>query len=97
MSTPTIAIKPELAELIHAKVASGLYHSPEDVILEGLRLISEQDEIRRMRLENLRKEIQKGLDSSERGDVLTFSSGAEIAAHIAVEGRKILADRKLLK
>jgi len=94
MSTSTIAIKPELAELLHAKVASGLYHSPEDVILEGLRLISEQDEIRRLRLENLRKEIQKGDDSLERGDFLRFSSGEELANHIEAEGRKILADRK---
>ena len=59
--------------------------------------ITEQDEICRLRLEELRREIQKGIDSSERGDVLTFSSSEELAKHIEAQGRKIPADRKARK
>jgi len=46
------------------------------------------------RLKELRREIQKGIDSSERGDTLVFSSSKELMAHIETEGRRILADRK---
>ena len=36
-----ISLTPELEELIHQKVASGLYHSASEVIREGLRLLKE--------------------------------------------------------
>ncbi len=92
MATMNISITPQLAQLINDKVTSGRYHSASEVIREGLRLLKEQDEIRRLRLEELRKEIQKGVDQLERGEAKTFSSGEELAAHIEAEGRKILVE-----
>ena len=93
MPTMNISLTSELAELVNEKVTSGMYHSASEVIREGLRLLKEQDEIRRIRLEELRREIQKGTDSLERGEARIFQSGEELAAHIEVEGRKILAER----
>ena len=97
MATLNISLTPELAALINEKVSSGMYHSASEVVREGLRLLKEQDEIRRLRLGELRREIQKGADSLERGEGKVFHSGEELAAHIEAEGRKILADRKRRK
>src|SRR5689334_10740110 len=97
MASLNISLTPELVELINRKVTSGMYHSASEVVREGLRLLQEQDEIRRLRLEELRREIQKGADSLERGEAREFHSGEELAAHIEAEGRKLLADRKRRK
>ena len=46
-------------ELVSRKVASGMYESSEQVVQEALRLLEERD----LKLQVLRSEIQKGLDS----------------------------------
>lgn len=64
-----ISITPELEELISAKVKSGMYNSASEVIREGLRLLKEQDELRELRMKELKKDIQKGYDSAAEGNV----------------------------
>lgn len=54
-----VSLTPELEQYIRTKVDSGRYLSASEVVREALRLL-EQKEIR---LEELRVEIQKGLDS----------------------------------
>jgi antitoxin ParD1/3/4 len=54
-----VSLTPELEQYIRTKVDSGRYLSASEVVREALRLL-EQKEIR---LEDLRVEIQKGLDS----------------------------------
>ena len=93
MPTLNISLTSELAELVHEKVTSGMYHSASEVIREGLRLLKEQDEVRRLRLEELRREIRKGTESLERGETRIFHSGEELATHIEAEGRKLLGKR----
>ncbi len=97
METVNVPLTPELAELVNAKVANGLYPSATEVIRAGLRLLQEQDEIRRLRLEELRREIERGEASLARGESRVFHSGEELAAHIEAEGRKLLAERKAIK
>jgi antitoxin ParD1/3/4 len=63
-----VSLTPELEELINQKVNSGLYHSASEVIREALRLLKEQDELRQVRLEQLRKEIAIGLEQLDRGE-----------------------------
>lgn len=58
-----IYLMPQLEEFVKQKIESGLYHSASEVIRDALLLMEEIDRIREMRLEALRKEIQKGLDS----------------------------------
>jgi antitoxin ParD1/3/4 len=64
-----VSLTPELEELINQKVSSGLYHSASEVIREALRLLKEQDELRKFRLEQLRKEVAIGIDQGNRGQV----------------------------
>ncbi len=60
-----VSLTPELEKLVQEKVASGLYNSASEVIRESLRLLHERDRVREIRLEELRKEIQKGLASGQ--------------------------------
>ena len=52
-----------LEEFVRDKVDSGLYNSASEVVRDALRLLEEQDQFRKAKLEALRGEIQKGLDS----------------------------------
>ncbi len=41
-----VNLTPELEELIHSKVRSGLYNNQSEVVREALRLLAEQDRLR---------------------------------------------------
>ncbi|MEW4566795.1 type II toxin-antitoxin system ParD family antitoxin [Tautonia sp. JC769] len=64
-----VSLTPELEKLIQDKVESGMYPSVSEVVGEALRLLEERDRIRDMRREDLRKEIQIGIDQADRGEV----------------------------
>jgi antitoxin ParD1/3/4 len=58
-----ISLTPVLEHLVKSKVESGLYHSASEVMREALRLLEERDQLRELRLRELRSDIQKGIDS----------------------------------
>ena len=60
-----VSLTPQLEELVKKKVESGLYTSASEVMREALRLLDERDRLRSMRIEELRTEIRKGLESGE--------------------------------
>lgn len=78
-----ISLTPHLEELVKSKIDSGLYNSASEVMLDALRLLDERDQLRKLRLDELRHEIQKGIDSGEA----TSLNMEEIKAR----GRKRLA------
>lgn len=84
-----VSLTPELEELVNQKVESGLYNSASEVIREGLRLLKEQDDLRRIRQEEVRREVLKGYEQSQRGQ----SQPLDVEA-IKTQGRKRLAARK---
>lgn len=84
-----VSLTPELEEMVSQKVESGLYNSASEVIREGLRLLKEQDELKRIRQEELRREVLKGYEQAQRGD----SRPLDVEA-VKAEGRKRLAAHK---
>jgi antitoxin ParD1/3/4 len=64
-----VSLTPELEQLIHKKVETGLYLSASEVVREALRLLEERDKFQAMRFEEVRKEIQIGIDQADRGEV----------------------------
>ena len=60
-----ISLTPQLESLVKAKVDSGLYGSASEVMRDALRLLEERDRRQSLRVEELRAEIKKGLDSGE--------------------------------
>ena len=84
-----ISLPPELENLINEKVKSGLYSSPGEVIRESLRLLQEQDELRRIRKDELRREIMLGVEQIRRGDFIEVKSSEmkDFADRIVKEAR----------
>jgi len=72
----TIELTPELQEIISRELASGRYRSEQEVIAQGLRLLEE----RAIRLAELRREIDVGLEELARGEGVRFDSRAELDA-----------------
>lgn len=84
-----VSLTPELEELVNQKVESGLYNSASEVIREGLRLLKEQDDLKQIRQEEVRREVLKGYEQSQRGE----SRPLDVET-IKVKGRKRLAARR---
>lgn len=63
-----ISLPPELEKIINEKVESGLYNSPSEVVRESLRLLQQQDELKRIRRDELRREIMLGREQIQSGD-----------------------------
>ncbi len=75
---------------IQSLLESGRYSTASEVMRDGLRLIEEREERRKAKLEALRAEIQKGLDS---GPAREFDPKT-LAAEIKARGRQRLAAAK---
>lgn len=66
-----ISLTPELEHLIDQKVKSGMYNSASEVVREALRLFMERDQLKQMKLDDLRNQIQIGIDAADRGELLS--------------------------
>lgn len=92
-----VSLTPELETLINEKVKSGNYNSASEVVREALRLLKEEDELKRIRREEVRREVMKGVADMEAGRYTTISNEADaqkMISKIKREGRKELAKRK---
>jgi antitoxin ParD1/3/4 len=58
-----ISLTPQLEEMIRQKIASGSYSSASEVVREALRLMELEDQMRELKLERLRQDLQDGIDS----------------------------------
>jgi len=63
--TMNVSLSPQLEAMVKDKVASGLYTSASEVVREALRLMEQQDQLRSLKLQQLRHDIQEGLSSGE--------------------------------
>jgi len=69
-----ITLTPELEDLLKEEIVSRDYHSPNDVLREGLLLLEAVKLSRQERIENLRREVQKGVDDMRNGRYKTYRS-----------------------
>lgn len=86
-----VSLTPQLEELVQRKVESGLYNSASEVIREALRLLDEQDRLKQLRLDELRKDITVGLEALGRGESIPFDAAA--VERVKASGRKRLTAR----
>ncbi|WP_065751615.1 type II toxin-antitoxin system ParD family antitoxin [Bradyrhizobium paxllaeri] len=77
-------------QMIEGLIESGRYSTASEVMRDGLRLVEEREERRKAKLEALRAEIQKGLDSGPMEEV----NISEWIESIKTRGRQRLAARK---
>jgi antitoxin ParD1/3/4 len=76
---------------IEKLIESGRYSTASEIIRDGLRLIEEREQSREAKLEWLRAEIQKGLDS---GPAQEFDSKT-LAEEVKARGRQRLAAQQV--
>jgi antitoxin ParD1/3/4 len=77
-----VNLTPELETLVLNKVKTGRYNSASEVVREALRLFEERDHLRKLQLRELRKQINQGWASLERGEAV---DGAEFFRTLARE------------
>jgi antitoxin ParD1/3/4 len=63
--TMNVNLSPQLEDMVRQKVTSGLYTSASEVVRDALRLMEEKDQLRAIKLEQLRQDIKDGLNSGE--------------------------------
>jgi antitoxin ParD1/3/4 len=83
-----ISLTPKINQWISEKVASGLYGSADEVILEGLRLLKRQEEQRLAMVQDLRQEILVGVRQLDGGKSDVFND--LVIADIKANGRERL-------
>lgn len=81
----SVALGTHFEAFIKAQLATGRYNNVSEVVREGLRLLEDQEALRRLKLERLRTDIQAGLDS---GPATPLDMDA-----VKAEGRRLRAAR----
>ena len=89
-----VTLTPDLEKLVREKVASGIYNSAGDVVREALRLLQRKEEAERMRLEELRRDLEAGAAQIKQGDYKEYPSAEELIDDIETRGKQRLADRQ---
>jgi len=86
-----VHLTPELETLVQNKVKTGRYNSANEVVREALRLFEERDHIRQLQIEELRKKINEGWASLERGEGM---NGQEFFLALGREERALARKHK---
>ena len=80
-----VSLTPELEQFVQGKVESGLYNNASEVVREGLRLLKENDEIRR----KWREQVEHGWTQAQAGQVVDGRKAvAEIRARLKARTKK---------
>ncbi len=82
-----VSLTPELETLVNEKVESGDYNSASEVVRAALRLLKEEDELRRIRREELRREVMKGVEEIRNGHGKSYSSAESLAESVINRGK----------
>ncbi len=91
-----VSLTPELEKFIENKVKSGRYHTASEVVRESLRLLEREDQLLEFKRNELRREIEKGVEQIRNGEYLEVNSDGEwmqFLEDVKARGRARRADR----
>jgi antitoxin ParD1/3/4 len=74
MTTLSITFRDEDDRFIQEAVKSGNYLTQSEVVATALELLKAREELRRIRREQLKVEIQKGVEQLDRGETAEFTA-----------------------
>lgn len=78
-----IVLPPDLEALVQRQLTSGKYKSALEVILAGVQLLEQQEDIYEGRLQELQQEARIGWEASQRGEVVDGTAAmAQIRANL---------------
>ncbi|MBP9090677.1 type II toxin-antitoxin system ParD family antitoxin [bacterium] len=72
-----VSLTPELEDFVNDKVKTGLYNSASEVVRESLRLLRRQDELEKLQLHELRREIQSSIEQTDAGEGIPIEAVRE--------------------
>jgi antitoxin ParD1/3/4 len=78
-----VSLPPELERFVNEQVDHGQFATEEEVVCEALRLLQRNEQLDRLKLEELRQLVSVGLEQAERGEVALLDMAA-----IRAEGRR---------
>lgn len=74
-----VNLGPTLDKFVAKMLDSGLYQSQSEILREGLRLLKEREDLKNLRLAELREAIAQGAEQADCGELL---DGPEVSASI---------------
>ncbi len=82
-SAMQIVLPPDVEALVQRQLTSGKYKSALEVILAGVQLLEQQEDIYKGRLQELQQEARIGWEASQRGEVVDGTAAmAQIRANL---------------
>lgn len=82
-----VSLTPELENFVQRKVKAGRYNSASEVVREALRLLEDHDKLRATQIEEFRAELDRRIESLDRGEGI---DGESVFAGI----RRMSAERR---
>jgi antitoxin ParD1/3/4 len=82
MPTRNISLTPEQDAFIEEAVKSGEYQNASEVVRDGLRALQQHQAENALKLEVLRKQIDRGIDALNRGEFIELME-VELEAYFA--------------
>lgn len=78
-----IVLPPELEDVVQRQLASGRYQTAIEVILAGVKLLKQQEDIYQGRLQELQQKALIGWEAAQRGELVDGSTAmAQIRANL---------------
>jgi antitoxin ParD1/3/4 len=74
-----VNLGPTFDKFVTELLKTGLYQSQSEILREGLRLLKEREELKKIRLTELKNEIARGIEEADRGE---FVDGPKALAAI---------------
>jgi antitoxin ParD1/3/4 len=86
-----VNLGPVFDDFVSDLLKTGLYQSQSEILREGLRLLKEREELKGLRLSELRREIALGARQADRGE---FVDGARTFVHIRRKSKQRKPSRR---
>ena len=84
-----VSLTPELEKFVADKVETGRYTSASEVVREALRLLEEHEKSRAAQLAEFNRELQRRIESADRGEFVTAEEAREGIRRKSQERRKL--------
>ncbi len=95
MSTQNVNLTEHFSEFVQAQVASGEFHDASEVLHAGLRLLEQQINEDREKLELLKSLANEGFRQLDQGEGIQFNSRDELREHL--HGLRLAAQERCNK
>ena len=81
-----ISLPQQLEQWVKQRVDTGMYDSASEVIREALRLLRDQEDLKQLRTQELRRQLQVGVEQLDRGASRAFDES--VTAEVKKAGSK---------